>query len=156
MPFANSCSGQQATVGCSLLLTRGFTCISYFISLQPLHTKAIFPNSVLERRCTITLSVVDVCALNIHSNCCTHISRFDGLSGALPNGMPRMDVPAEVLQSIRNNKVIILLQHSHPAACLHMHAWVLQANQLPAGCCDPVLSTVPVNLEPFPASCRHV
>jgi hypothetical protein len=29
---------------------------------------------------------------------------FDGLSGALPNGMPRMEVPHEVLDSIRENK----------------------------------------------------
>jgi hypothetical protein len=35
--------------------------------------------------------------------------RFDGLSGALPDGMPRMEVPAEVLDSIRKNKVRRLL-----------------------------------------------
>ncbi|KAF8056351.1 IDH1 [Scenedesmus sp. PABB004] len=33
--------------------------------------------------------------------------RFDGLSGALPDGMPRMDVPPEVLDSIRANKVCL-------------------------------------------------
>eukprot|EP00878_Enallax_costatus_P008185 GHUV01008558.1.p1 GENE.GHUV01008558.1~~GHUV01008558.1.p1 ORF type:complete len:350 (+),score=79.36 GHUV01008558.1:142-1191(+) len=33
--------------------------------------------------------------------------RFDGLSGALPNGQPRMEVPEEVLDSIRTNKVCL-------------------------------------------------
>eukprot|EP00879_Flechtneria_rotunda_P021780 GHRR01022966.1.p1 GENE.GHRR01022966.1~~GHRR01022966.1.p1 ORF type:complete len:173 (+),score=38.26 GHRR01022966.1:266-784(+) len=33
--------------------------------------------------------------------------RFDGLSGALPDGMPRLEVPSEILQSIRQNKVCL-------------------------------------------------
>ncbi|WIA35017.1 hypothetical protein OEZ86_003511 [Tetradesmus obliquus] len=33
--------------------------------------------------------------------------RFDGLSGAMPDGMPRLEVPAEVLDSIRKNKVCL-------------------------------------------------
>eukprot|EP00775_Hariotina_reticulata_P006917 gene6917-7135_t len=33
--------------------------------------------------------------------------RFDGLSGALPDGMPRMDVPKDMLDSIRRNKVCL-------------------------------------------------
>jgi hypothetical protein len=36
---------------------------------------------------------------------CVCVCRFDGLSGSLPNGMPRMEVPPEVLDSIRNNGV---------------------------------------------------
>jgi hypothetical protein len=32
-------------------------------------------------------------------------TRFDGLSGSLPNGMPRLEVPQEVLDSIRTNGV---------------------------------------------------
>jgi hypothetical protein len=34
-----------------------------------------------------------------------HLHRFDGLSGAHPDGSPRMEVPKEVLDSIRKNGV---------------------------------------------------
>lgn len=36
--------------------------------------------------------------------CCCWF-RFDGLSGAMPDGTPRMEVPAEIEDSIRKNKV---------------------------------------------------
>eukprot|EP00882_Tetradesmus_deserticola_P002258 GHRQ01002411.1.p1 GENE.GHRQ01002411.1~~GHRQ01002411.1.p1 ORF type:complete len:384 (+),score=177.88 GHRQ01002411.1:174-1325(+) len=52
----------------------------------------------------ITNSVVQVVD---HLKAPIRWDRFDGLSGAMPDGMPRMEVPAEVEDSIRKNKVCL-------------------------------------------------
>lgn len=62
------------------------------------------------------------CFVSVSTCCCfvvCTVDRFDGLSGALPNGMPRMDVPAEVLDSIRTNKVCF--EASLPGSRQHHH-----------------------------------
>lgn len=38
---------------------------------------------------------------------CCAVSRFDDLSGSMPDGSPRLEVPQDVLQSIKRNGVCL-------------------------------------------------
>jgi hypothetical protein len=61
--------------------------------------------------------------------CCCCCLRFDGLSGAMPDGMPRLEVPAEVLDSIRRNKVCAGGHCTNKTIAL---PWPWQLEEMPA------------------------